>query len=230
MGVEKRILLVEDDLILQRAFSAVFAIYRGEFALFCATNGVEAIEILKREKIDVVLTDINMPVMNGIELLSYIQRERLRIRVLVITTNDISQIKQQFSEQNAIIFLQKPFSVPKVVQKIREKLQQKTLGFIAGITLSSFLQVLNLEKKTCSIKVQSAQGVGVLYFANGELINAVCQGLPAEPAAYRILGWDDVQLEIRSLETPGPRLIEKSFSHVLLDALRCRDEQFARVA
>ena len=54
---------------------------------FQAGNGLEALEVLRKEKIDIVLTDINMPEMNGIELLESIQNEGIDTITIAITTN-----------------------------------------------------------------------------------------------------------------------------------------------
>ncbi len=80
--------------------------------LFDAANGKEALGILKDEWLDLVVTDYNMPQMNGLELLSAMKKDALlkTIPVVVITTEGSQKRVNEFIEKGAAGYIKKPFT------------------------------------------------------------------------------------------------------------------------
>ena len=102
-------------------------------------------------------------------------------------------------------------------------LQEKSNVFITGFTLANFLQLINLEQKTCTLKVKSQNKVGYLYLNNGELVNAEADGMDGEKAATRIISWQNVQTEVQdSCQTE--RKIHTPLMPILLNATHHADE------
>lgn len=90
----KNILIVDDepearDLIEQLLLKSRFNIRR----IFEAENGIDAIEILSRNAIDVLLTDINMPVMNGIELLNILHNHHKFMHMPIVAITEVEDGK-----------------------------------------------------------------------------------------------------------------------------------------
>ena len=87
-----------------------------------AANGQEALDLLHKHWVDIILTDVNMPVMNGEEFLRRLDAdERLRdIPVLVISTDGSEHRMRRMRELSAKSYLKKPFS-PEV---LRERMEQ----------------------------------------------------------------------------------------------------------
>jgi two-component system chemotaxis response regulator CheY len=75
-----------------------------------AGNGLEALDVLRRSRVDAVFTDINMPVMNGVELLRQMEANKAWDHVLrVIISTDASDVRrQQVSTLHVCHYLQKP--------------------------------------------------------------------------------------------------------------------------
>jgi two-component system chemotaxis response regulator CheY len=94
-----------------------------------AANGSEALEVLRKEWVDLILTDINMPVMNGEELMRRLERdEALRsIPVLVVSTDGTSQRIQQMMTLGARRYLAKPFT-PEGLREELERLLEAPRG------------------------------------------------------------------------------------------------------
>ncbi len=98
-------------------------------------------------------------------------------------------------------------------------------GYINGIPVSSFIQVLELEKKTCTLQV-SADGMnGCLYLDNGVVLNAETGTLSGEEAAILILGWENTQIKMIDDCTKKKKDIRSSLTRLILDAFRRKDEQ-----
>ena len=89
--------------------------------------------------------------------------------------------------------------------------------------LANFLQLINLEQKTCTLKVKSKDKVGYLYLNKGELVNAEADGMDGEKAATRIISWKNVQTEVQD-NCQTERKVHTSLMHILLNSTHHADE------
>lgn len=103
-------------------------------------------------------------------------------------------------------------------------LQEKSNAFISGFMLANFLQLINLEQKTCTLKVKSKDKVGYLYLNKGELVNAEADGMDGEKAATRIISWKNVQTEVQD-NCQTERKVHTSLMHILLNSTHHADEK-----
>ena len=102
-------------------------------------------------------------------------------------------------------------------------LQEKSTVFISGFMLANFLQLINLEQKTCTLKVKSKNKVGYLYLNKGELVNAEADGMDGEKAATKIISWRNVQTEIHD-DCQTERKVYTPLMHILLNSTHQADE------
>jgi len=104
------ILVVEDNYLTYQLL--YYFLRRKNHTIYQASNGAEALSLLKENKIDLVITDINMPEMDGLTLLDHIRsNEGLRkIPVIVLTASGLEQIRQLTIEKGATAFITQPFS------------------------------------------------------------------------------------------------------------------------
>ena len=115
-----RILIVDDSTMMRRMIRRVFSLVDVAVEeVFEAGNGVEALQILKAHEIDVLLTDINMPVMTGTELLQAIAQEPRwrRLRCVVISTDGSAARRDETAGLDVRCYLEKPFS-PEVIRDV----------------------------------------------------------------------------------------------------------------
>ena len=98
-----------------------------------------------------------------------------------------------------------------------------------GISLSSVIQVINLERQSCDIEAQADGQSGQLHFRGGTLVDAMADGLAGEDAAYEIFAWDDPEFEVTTEDSPRDRTIEADLTQMLLEAARRRDEENAAI-
>jgi two-component system chemotaxis response regulator CheY len=87
---------------------------------FDARNGKEALEILQQEWLDLVITDHNMPDMNGLELLGHMKADDIlkTIPVVVVTTEGSRQRKREFMNGGAAEYIRKPFTPEEIRTKL----------------------------------------------------------------------------------------------------------------
>ncbi|UCF92016.1 MAG: response regulator [Desulfobacterales bacterium] len=110
------------------------------------------------------------------------------------------------------------------MENIAPTWETKTIGFMHGFTLSNFLQYVEMEEKTCTLKITLDGKSGYLHFEDGTLINADENGLKGETVALRIIGWEDAQIEVQDAAAGVQKEIETSLSGLLLEAARLKDE------
>ncbi len=97
-------------------------------------------------------------------------------------------------------------------------------GQIAGVNLSSFLQMIEMEKKTCTIKVLTRKDKGRIYFQNGNLIDSSTLTMNHLEALYDILTWTGIVIEVEKNELKREDVINLPLMHILLESARHADE------
>ena len=122
------ILIVDDSEIIRSMISRTITLTKLPVHTFReARNGIEALDVLNRDWIDIVFTDLNMPVMNGLDLIKNMKKtvDLEDIPVIVITTEGNSNRLDELKDAGARDCIRKPFTP----ENIRD-----TLSAILGIT------------------------------------------------------------------------------------------------
>ncbi len=107
------VLVVDDSMPMRTVIKKTFtAAGYGGAKIIEADNGQDALSQLKKNWVDIVITDFNMPVMNGLELIKQMKNDPLfdQIPVVVITTEGSQEKVDQFLAQGAAGYIKKPFS------------------------------------------------------------------------------------------------------------------------
>lgn len=97
-------------------------------------------------------------------------------------------------------------------------------GQIHGISLPSFLQMSEMEKSSFTLRVTSRNRVGQLHLNEGNLLAAQLDDMAGRDAAYRIISWDDVSIDIEPLKASIEDEIRQPLMHVLMESLKIKDE------
>jgi hypothetical protein len=101
-------------------------------------------------------------------------------------------------------------------------------GQIQGISLGSFLQIVNMDKTTCTLKIYSNDDIGYLYMKDGALVAAETGHLSNVDAAYEILSWNKTVIIIDNAPIPNQN-IKIPLMSVLMEGLRRKDEKNAQM-
>ena len=114
----KRILIVDDSTSMRGMIRS--ALRAGSFEVIEAANGPEALTMLDRQEVDLIITDMNMPDMDGISLVKAIRhRPATKVTpVLVLTTESGVELKQAGRAAGATGWIVKPFSPQQLVQVV----------------------------------------------------------------------------------------------------------------
>lgn len=104
-------------------------------------------------------------------------------------------------------------------------MKQRVKGRVENLTLASFLQLLEMERKTCSLAVSSLDHRGLLYVREGHLVGAETAGLKGQPAALEIVTWENADIEISDHLPLFEPEIEATLRFLLMEGMRLKDER-----
>jgi len=124
--VAAKILIAEDSPTMRSLIvSTINAL--GDYDIVEAGNGFEALRILPREKVDLVITDINMPDINGLELVSFVKNNPnyQETPLFIISTEGSQRDREKGMALGADAYLVKPFSPDELQALIRQHLPQE---------------------------------------------------------------------------------------------------------
>jgi hypothetical protein len=125
----------------------------------------------------------------------------------------------------AFKYFEKPLNMDILTDAVFEQLNAGAEGQISGISLSSFLQLMEMEKKTATIKVRSGEKTGNMYFREGALINAASEKLTGMKAALELLIWDKIIIEVEGICRKRENVIKQPLMNVLMSAMQMKDEK-----
>lgn len=121
------ILLVDDSETVRAIITKTLALAGVETkAIFHAANGQEALDLLAREWVDLVFADINMPVMNGVEMINKMHEDGLlkTIPVIIVSTEGSRTRIDELKAKGVRAYIRKPFT-PEVIRKIVDEVMEQ---------------------------------------------------------------------------------------------------------
>jgi two-component system chemotaxis response regulator CheY len=124
---EYQCLIVEDSPMMRQLL--VFALSRvKQLKVTEADDGVDGLKKLATNRFDIILTDINMPVMDGLKLVKRVRTDPVHkeVPIVIITTESAEEDRQRALALGANAYLTKPIQAPLVIAKVRELLGIET--------------------------------------------------------------------------------------------------------
>lgn len=118
MDRRKKILVVDDEAPIRRVLE--LKLKNGGYEILLADNGEDGLRIIENEKPDAVITDINMPRMDGkrlCEMTNHLKRERTFLTI-IMTARIIPEEEQWITALQDTVFMEKPFSPSSILDRI----------------------------------------------------------------------------------------------------------------
>jgi CheY-like chemotaxis protein len=230
---KKQILFVDDDVALLALFKELFgALAKGAWEISTATNHAEALSALQARKADLVVLDIGMPVMDGIQFLKLLGRSHPGQLVAMLTGFATSEKRKESLDLGAALFLEKPTgeagyaAVFAALDAITSALPQEGFrGMMRQVGLQDVLQMECLGVKSSVLEIFTAKVRGKVFIQNGNIIHAESGQLKGDVALYSLLALRGGGFNLMPFSEPGEHSIEGSWEFLLMEAARLRDEQ-----
>jgi DNA-binding response OmpR family regulator len=219
-----RILIVDDDLELSRSLARAFGKLRPDLAILTAPSAAQAIRMMQERSVDIVLTDLQMPEMDGFELLAWLRSHCPDVSVFMMSAYGTSETAAKIGSLGGLDYFPKPVDATAVLARLTDALAQSVHGHVNYVSLASFLQLLEMERKTCTLSVSYGDSTGYLVVRRGQLVAARSGEKSGEEAAITIVAWPYPSISISRQCVETPVTINSSLGFILIEAMRIQDE------
>jgi DNA-binding response OmpR family regulator len=223
----KKVLIVDDEETLTWSMARSLSKDKDNYEVLIANNGREALNFLEKSKIDLVISDIRMPDINGLDLLVKIKKEYPRTKVIIMTAYGSADVQKEANQRGSLYYVEKPFEISDL-RKIIIDLIGKKKGFrgkVFGLQLTDIIQMNCLSRLTTALIITRNGEKGVIYLNEGEIIHAECGEQKGTDAFYKILSWQEGEFLSNLGVTAPVQTIYQNWEHLLVEAMRQNDEK-----
>src|SRR5216117_3893333 len=231
MFTRHKILLLDDDHELVELYREMLCRLPSQPEIFTATSGARAIALLDSQPFSLLISDLNMPKMDGLQVLTIVRRKFPQLRTAVMTSVVDAQFRTRAYAMGIDLFLEKPNTSREInffIDCIESLLDREPdRGGFRGVQSKSLVDIIQLEclsQSSSVLKVTNGSLTGKVWFKNGDLIDAATQDLTGETAFRKILSWNTGNFEILQAEPERKRTIFSSYQGLLLESAQALDE------
>lgn len=198
------------------------------------TQPQKAIERLKKEDFDLVITDLDMPEMNGIEVFLWIKEHKSPdVQVIIMTAFGSEEVKEFAESVGALRYFEKPLNM-KNVKKVLDEINQNNQGLkgtVEDISLFDFVQMIILSRKQKRVTVIDpvTKQIGRLYVSYGEIIHAECGNLSGEDAFFSIMAMKSGTFKDELWIDPSEKTITKKPMKLFMEASKRIDDEISKL-
>ena len=223
----KRVLIVDDEETLTWSMAKSLSRDKEKYEVMIANSGREALHLLKRNKIDLVISDIRMPDINGLDLLVQVKMEFPQTKVIIMTAYGSSDVQKEANRRGSLYYIEKPFEISDIRRIIIDLIGRKKgfQGKVFDVQLTDIIQMNCLGRLTTALIITRDGEKGIIYFNEGEVIHAECGESKGTEAFYRIMSWDEGEFISNIGFVPPVQTIYQNWEHLLFEAMRRNDEK-----
>lgn len=220
-----KVLIVDDEEPIVLGLFRVLYQDNARFDVLAAKTAEIAQQILSENEIDVMVTDVRLPGMSGLDLLVWASSESSSTRVIVMTAFDTSGLQERALRFGCIKLVQKPFDLHEMRDAILSALEGGSFaGSLSDLAPADVIQMLCLGQKTTALRVGDGEDFGLVHIERGQIVHAVWNDLVGEQAVYRVLQATKGLFSTLPLPADRPATIQRDWQHLLIEGMRQADE------
>ena len=232
METRYKILLVDDDPDLLEVYRDTLALLPSQPEVHTAPSGARAMAMLEADSYRLLISDLKMPKMDGLQLLSVVRRKFPELRTVVLTSMADENFRSRVYSLGVDLYWHKPGSEQEMTQFLEcmESLlgrEYDESGF-RGVQSKSLMDLVQLEcisQSSTVLRITNGPFVGRIWVNQGEVVDAEMEELRGEDAFQKILRWKAGNFEFLPDEPHRPRTIFKSYNALLLESAQAIDER-----
>lgn len=230
METRHKILLLDDDPDLLDIYREILGQLPSRPEIRTATTGGRAMAMLETEPFTLLICDLRMPKMDGLQVLSIVRRKYPELRTVVLTSMADEQFRSRVYALGVDLYWQKPGSDAEIkmfLECLESLLGRGVISGFRGVQSKSLMDIVQLEcisQSSSVLRITNGPLTGRIWINAGELIDAETDGLRGEEAFKRILSWKAGSFESLPDEPTRPRTIFKSYNALLLESAQALDE------
>jgi DNA-binding response OmpR family regulator len=240
------VLLVDDELAVQKLLATVLR--KEGFDVTTASNGAEALDVLEKLTPDVVITDVNMPKLDGWSLVRILRSRPATALTPVIFLTALGSDEDRILgfRLGADDYLQKPLHVREFVLRLQRVLERSERsskltkqsvqsppkagisGSLEDLGLASLLVLLDMEKKSGELTLSSGDQRASLFLHGGQVVRAEMSApgaLRGMDCVLEVFPWSQGEFSFVVKDVPHSEEIQLPTSHLLMECARILDER-----
>jgi len=238
MSAQNKILLLDDDEQMLELYQALIEQIPSHPEVQVCNTGARAIAMLESEPFTLLITDLRMPKMDGLQVLAIVRRKFPQLRIVVLTGVPDEEYRSRAYAQGVEMFWQKPSSAEDIqlfqdcIEAMLDRPTQNLEGF-RGVQSKSLVDLIQLEclsRSSSMLNITRGGLVGKIWIQNGEIMDAATAQMTGEEAFKEILSWKSGNFEILPADPGRARTIHISYQGLLLDSAQALDEAKGPVA
>jgi CheY-like chemotaxis protein len=233
MADRHKILILDDEQDLLDLYRDLLAKLPSQPEVFTANSGARALALLNAEKFSMLLTDLNMPGMDGFQVLTIVRRRFPALRTVVMTSLVDEQIRARAYAMGIDLYLEKPndkADVQLFVDCIESLLEREEAGGFRGVQSKSLVDLIQLEclsQSSSVLKITNKSVEARIWIQDGDVVDAQVNDLSGEAAFKNIMAWKTGNFEMLAADPKHTRTIFGSYQGLLLDTAQAIDESQA---
>ena len=230
-----RILLLDDDVDLLDRYRKALETMPTRPEIVTCTSGAKALALLESTPVALMVSDFDMPGMDGLQVFSIVRRRFPKLRyVVMMPTSDPAMRSRAYSAGVDLVW-EKPASDEDLAlfQSCIEGLVDNFGGGFRGIQHKSLVDLVQLEclsQSSSVLKLEHGTNCGRIWINGGEVIDAEVATLEGEPAFSELMRWKAGSFEMLPAEPDRHRRIDVSWQALLLDSAQAADELQAEIS
>lgn len=233
MEKKHKILILDDDNDWLALSREMFATLPSHPEILTANNGKRALSILESERIRLLICDLKMPRMDGLQVLSIVRRRYPALRTVVLSGLEDEEYRSRAYALGVDLFWIK-IEMQRNSGLFMECLEsllgsqdgEGDTGF-RGIQSKSLMDIIQMEcltRTSTVLRITRGPLVAKLWIQDGDLIDAEVEGARGEAAFNRLLAWKSGSFENLAAEPQRERTIFKPVNALLLESAQTMDE------
>jgi CheY-like chemotaxis protein len=233
MDGRPKILLADDNPDLLDTYREVLAQLPSRPEIQTASSGTRALAMVESEPFHLLICDLKMPKMDGLQVLAIVRRKFPQLRTVALTAEVDEQYRSRAYALGVDLFWHKPGSEQETkmfLECIESLLGRESEGGFRGMQSKSLMDIIQLEcisQSSCVLRITNGALTGKIWIQDGEPVDAEAVDLRGEPAFHRILSWKAGNFEMLPAEPSRPRTIFNSYNALLLESAQALDESLS---
>jgi DNA-binding response OmpR family regulator len=234
---KQNVLIVDADAKSLRVLEV--SLKKAGYSVTKAINGKDALEKMEFAEPDLIISDTNMPEMDGFELCTKLKQNEkwTAIPFIFLTAQKSIEDKIRGLELGVDDYLNKPIFIREILARVnlalqrhqRERLERRGSktsfsGELTDMGILDLLQTIDISRKTGVIRIHREDDEGQIFFRDGKVVNASTRNRKAADAVYRMLVWNQGHFEIEFKGVETEEAIELSTQGLLMEGMRRLDE------
>jgi DNA-binding response OmpR family regulator len=229
MGLRRqKVLIVDDEDAIALSLHRLLYQRCDRFDTLVTRTAETARELMREIRIDVLVSDILLPGMSGVDLACWSAKESPDTQVILMSSHETKALPEKLPQEICLRFLEKPFepnALLKIVDEAMDCAERLSGRLSAAGDAADVIQFLCIGRRTAELRITAGETAGCVIIEEGRLVHASWGDKTGEFAVCEMLAIDDGIFRMRAKRSGPEPTIFRDWQHVLIDAARILDER-----